>query len=178
MAQTPGPHKVWLFSLVCAPNSWMIHCPEYHAEEGRKRTVRSGCIGPAAPTTHSGVCTCAVAQLCLTFGPSLDYDLPGSFVHRGSQARMLDWVAIFYARGSSPPRGQTQVSCVSGIGRCILYCRATWEAPAVAKNSVYRKKYKQMWEIYLGYDRTTTTTLIVLSAISKFNYNPKTSINH
>ena len=30
-----------------------------------------------------------------------------------SQARILEWVAIFYARGSSPPRDPARVSCVS-----------------------------------------------------------------
>ena len=32
-----------------------------------------------------------------------------------------------FSRGSSPPRDQTQVSCVSCIGRQILYCWATRE---------------------------------------------------
>ena len=30
------------------------------------------------------------------------------------QARMLEWVAISFSRGSSPPRDQTQVSCIAG----------------------------------------------------------------
>ena len=30
------------------------------------------------------------------------------------QARILEWVAISFSRGSSQPRGQTQVSCVAG----------------------------------------------------------------
>jgi len=34
------------------------------------------------------------------------------------QARILEWVAISFARASSPHRDQTQVSC---IGRRILY---------------------------------------------------------
>jgi len=44
-----------------------------------------------------------------------------------SQARILEWVAIFYSRGSSWPRDQTQVSYVSCIGRQILYHCTTWE---------------------------------------------------
>jgi len=39
---------------------------------------------------------------------------PGSFVHGISQARILEWLAIFFPRGSSRPRDQTQVSCVAG----------------------------------------------------------------
>ena len=43
-----------------------------------------------------------------------------------SQARILEWVAISFSRGSFRPRDQTQVSY---IGRRIFYCRATREAP-------------------------------------------------
>ena len=46
---------------------------------------------------------------------------PGSSVHGILQARILEWVAISSSRGSSQPRDQTHVSCVSFIGRQILY---------------------------------------------------------
>ena len=46
---------------------------------------------------------------------------PGSSVHGISQARILEWVAISYSRGSSWPRAQTGGSCASCIGRQILY---------------------------------------------------------
>jgi len=44
----------------------------------------------------------------------MDYILPGSSVHGISQARILEWVAITFFRGSSQPRGRTQVSCIAG----------------------------------------------------------------
>ena len=44
------------------------------------------------------------------------------------QARIMEWVAIFSSRGSSLPTDWIHVSCVSWIGRQILYCGATWEA--------------------------------------------------
>ena len=40
--------------------------------------------------------------------------LPGSFVHRNFQARVLEWLAVSFSRVSSPPRDQTQVSCIAG----------------------------------------------------------------
>ena len=40
----------------------------------------------------------------------LDYSLPGSSVHRVLQARMLEWVAISFSRGSFPPRDWTCIS--------------------------------------------------------------------
>ena len=44
----------------------------------------------------------------------MDFSPPGSSVHEISQARILEWVAISFSRGSSQPRDQTQVSCIAG----------------------------------------------------------------
>ena len=44
-----------------------------------------------------------------------------------SQARVLEWVAISFSRGSFPPKDQTRISCFSCVGRQILYC-VIWEA--------------------------------------------------
>ena len=45
-----------------------------------------------------------VAQSCLTLGNSVHYSPPGSSVHEIPQARILEWVAISFSRGSSQPR--------------------------------------------------------------------------
>ena len=50
---------------------------------------------------------------------------PQASVHRTFQARILEWVAIFFSRVSSWLRDRTWVSC---IGRHILYHCASWEA--------------------------------------------------
>ena len=44
----------------------------------------------------------------------MNYSLLDSSVHGISQARMLEWVAISFSRGSSPPRDWTCISCISG----------------------------------------------------------------
>ena len=44
----------------------------------------------------------------------MDCSLPGSSIHGIFQARVLEWVAISFSRGSSGPRGWIQVSCVAG----------------------------------------------------------------
>ena len=49
-----------------------------------------------------------VAQLCPTLCNSMDCSPPGSSVHGISQARILQWVAISFSRGSSWLRDQTQ----------------------------------------------------------------------
>ena len=45
-----------------------------------------------------------VAQSCPTLCDPRDCSLPGSYVHGIFQARILEWVAISFSRGSSRPR--------------------------------------------------------------------------
>ena len=66
-----------------------------------------------------------VIQLCLTLCNSVDCSPLGSSVHGILQARIVEWVAIPFSRGSSWLRDWTQVSCT---GRQILYKWATREA--------------------------------------------------
>ena len=42
-----------------------------------------------------------------------DWSPPGSAVHGILWARILEWVAIPFSRGSSQPRDQTHVSCIA-----------------------------------------------------------------
>ena len=58
----------------------------------------------------------------------MDCSPPGFSVHVILQARVVEWVAISSSRGSSRPRDQTCISCVSCTGRQILYHWATREA--------------------------------------------------
>ena len=53
-----------------------------------------------------------VTQLCLTLCDPMGCSLPGSSVHGILQARILEWVAIPYSRGSFQPRDQTQSSAL------------------------------------------------------------------
>ena len=55
-----------------------------------------------------------VAQSCPTLCDPMDCSLPGFSVHGIFQARVLEWVAISFSRGSSWPRDWTQVSCIAG----------------------------------------------------------------
>ena len=71
---------------------------------------------------------CVSAQSCPTLCILVDCSPPGSSVHGISQARIQDWLAISYSRGSSQPKDGTHVSCISCIGRWVLYNSATWEA--------------------------------------------------
>ena len=75
-------------------------------------------------TSTSTPCCCLFAQSCPTLCDSMDYSLLGSSVHGISQARILEWVAIPFSRGSSQPRDRTLVFY---MGRRILYHWATRE---------------------------------------------------
>ena len=51
-----------------------------------------------------------VAQSCPTLCDPMDCSLPGSSVHGIFQARVLEWIAISFSRGSSQPRDSTPAS--------------------------------------------------------------------
>ena len=55
-----------------------------------------------------------VTQSCPTLCDPVDCNLPGSSVHGILQARILEWVAISFSRGSSWPRDWTRVSHLAG----------------------------------------------------------------
>ena len=56
------------------------------------------------------MCVCVsvlVAQLCPILCNPMDCSLPGSSVHEILQARVVEWVAISFSRGSSWLRNRT-----------------------------------------------------------------------
>ena len=55
-----------------------------------------------------------VAQLCPTLCNPMDCSLPGFSAYGIFQARVLEWVAISFPRGSSRPRDRTRVSHIVG----------------------------------------------------------------
>ena len=68
----------------------------------------------ASKRGNNGVkCKC-YSLSCVQVFATVDCSLPGSSVHGILQARILEWVAIPFSRGSSQPRDQTWVSCIAG----------------------------------------------------------------
>ena len=86
------------------------------------------------------LCVCLGALSCPTLCKPKDSSPPVSSVHVISQARMLDWVAISFSRGSSHPRDHTRGSSVSC--RWILYLlshqgiQGHWLSIIIVKNVV------------------------------------------
>ena len=64
----------------------------------------------------------------------MDYSLPGFSVHGILQARILDWVAVPFSRGSSQPSNQTRVSCTAGGFFTSLAPR---DAPKITQAGLY-----------------------------------------
>ena len=63
------------------------------------------------PSYYSGIyyVKVKVGQLCATLCDPMDYT-----VHGILQARILEWIAFPFSRGSSQPRDRTQVSSIEG----------------------------------------------------------------
>ena len=55
-----------------------------------------------------------IVQSCPPLSDPMDCNPLGSSIHGIFQARVLEWVAISFSRGSSQPRDGTQVSCIAG----------------------------------------------------------------
>ena len=73
------------------------------------------------------VCAQSLSRVWLWLCIPMDCSLPGFAVHGIFQARILEWFASSYSRGSCWLRDWTYVPCVSCIGGQILYHCATWE---------------------------------------------------
>ena len=75
------------------------------------------------------VCVCVCVCVCFvsdSFATSWTVASPCSSVYGISHARIPEWIAIPFSRGSSWPRGWTQVSCIAGR---FFTIRITREAP-------------------------------------------------
>ena len=90
----------------------------------------------------------------------MDCSLPGSSVHGILQARILEWVAIFFSRVSSWPRNQIWVPCTADrfftdwamkeapfneYSSPILHCFIAQIVPALATGSSLRLGLVSLW---------------------------------
>ena len=99
------------FTLYCSSSPW----PLWYFTEYRKGFWgrRRGRYCPQRSQAHLKQTHRLVAQSCLLCDPT-DRSPPGSSAHGILQARRLEWVAISFSRGSSPPRDRTCISCLAG----------------------------------------------------------------
>ena len=102
----PSPSPTVSISLFCLSACPLLPCKEVHQYHPSRFHIY------ALKESES-----EVAQSCPTLCDPVDCSPPGSSVHGILQARILEWVAISFSKGSSRPRDQTQVSRTGG--RCF-----------------------------------------------------------
>ena len=85
-----------------------------------------------------------VAQLCPTLCDPMDFT-----VHGILQARILEWVAFPFSRGSSQHRDRTQVSCIAGRFFTSRATRETCYTPKRHEKMLPQKKCTQMFTVVL-----------------------------
>ena len=117
----------WIFDSFCATSQ--IRYGElllgWYKVGENLRHVQCGSIAIISPIhklVEGGVCVHTQSHSCCN---PLDCSPPDSSVRGIFQARTLEWLAMSSSRGSSQPKDQTCISC---IGRQILYCWVTGEA--------------------------------------------------
>ena len=90
----------------------LLHSMSIRRGENFKILQKLGCSllpGEVKVKVTQSCLTVKVTQLSLTLCDPVDYT-----VHGILQARILEWIAFPFSRGSSQPRGRTQVSCIAG----------------------------------------------------------------
>ena len=70
-------------------------------------------------------------QSCPTLWDPMDGNLLGFSIHGILQARILEWIAISFSRGSSRPRDWTRVSGIGGRHFNLWATREAWEIKPV-----------------------------------------------
>ena len=109
-------------------------------------------------------CVCSITQSCPTLCDLMDWSpptrllCPWNFPGRNTGVRCH----FFSSRDSSQPRDQTWVSCISCIGRWILYHCATWAAQA--QSILTHKEYTQEYRHFQSYK-----AVLVIGAITSVN---------
>ena len=108
----------------------MYDQPRQHIQKQRHYSANKG---PSSQnfgfsSGHVWMCCCLVIVLSDSFVTPWTAACQAPLSVGFSQARILELVAISFSRGTSWPRDWTQVSCISCIGRQILYHWATRKA--------------------------------------------------
>ena len=98
---------------------------------------------------------CLVTQSCPALCDPMDCSLLGNSV----QARLLEWVAISFSRGSSKPRNRIQDSCIAGG---FFTTRASLVAQLVKNMPVMWETWVQSlgWEDPLEKGKATHSSIL------------------
>ena len=125
-----------------------------------------------------------LTQSYLTLCDPMDCSLPGSSVHGILKARILEWVAIPFSRGSSWPRDQTQVSCIAGRCFTIWATREAHQCKRLMLNLWIGKiprdnnnKQQRQWRS-LTHFRTIHKQILKVCSLRVFHLRTKSCIEY
>ena len=121
-------------NLFCRGYVWASPTPRRRLFQGSQPSLGSRVDNQTPPAPG---CVCMLSQSSLTICDPVDRSPPDSFVHGILQVRILEWVAIFSSRGFYRPRDRTHVSCVSCLGRWILYQLSHQGSPLFFQGHLY-----------------------------------------
>ena len=100
----------------------------------------------------------------------------GSSVHGIFQARILKNLFISSSKGSFWPRNQTQVSCISSIGRQIIYPWAIWRVFSEALQYKHSHKNGNPWwrvNWRVDWDRSCTYWIVLFHRKYRTRMSPR-----
>ena len=110
----------------------------------------------------------SVAQSCLTLCDPTDCSLPGFSVHESFQARILEWIAIFYLQGIFPTQGSNSSLL------CLLHCR--WILyPLTHQGSPFKVYF--WFYTFLSNDNSSSHLHQVLLTLAQYPAWPKPTMN-
>jgi len=109
----PSPmHKKWKVKVKSLSHVWLLATPwtaAHQAPPSMGFSRQEYWSGVPLPSPIVVLVKAKITQSCPTLCDSMDYT-----VHGILKARILEWVAFPFSRGSSQPRNWTQVSRIAG----------------------------------------------------------------
>ena len=121
-----------------AMNFWMWHLK--HKQQNKKLTSK----------TIS--CCCLVIQSCGIFCHPTDCSPPGFSIHGISQARILEWIAIFFS-GDLPNPGTKSTSSASPALQTVSLPLSHWGSPSktISNSKAVHSKRNHQWSQKTNY---------------------------
>ena len=139
------PQNNWLRISILIRFPREKHCSEGNQSEEWKITIFNKSNNSKQIYSPYSMHACSVAQSCLTLSDSTDFSPPGSSVHGITQARILEWVAISFSRGSSQPWNQTHISCLSGTAGRFFTTESSGKAYSYPYTGLIIFIYQLIW---------------------------------
>ena len=104
----------WICYIFHRQESWVSERLN-KLSEYKSRLIWALRLGSLLPYHNPDMWHAKLLQSCLILWDPMDYRPPGFFIHAILHVRILECVAMPSSRGSSWPRDQAQVSCISSI---------------------------------------------------------------